>query len=218
MESEHYHYRVPWLNYEDTLTAGDSFSISIEFSSYLVDTNTQRLLYLSPPQCIPCHKFLQEGRDFLSTILSSIHFSNEILGKLTDGFMSVIQEMFLLDEVVFPPPSSESQHLEIPLVLEIFRIDDEDEDDDVGEVMEESMLCFQMIPASNEAIKTSLKKSKVVLRNEGCSIRMEELDVNADECCTMPCDHVFHQQCIVTWLKNSHVCPLCRYALPTLED
>ncbi|KAL2322327.1 hypothetical protein Fmac_026706 [Flemingia macrophylla] len=188
MESQRYHYRVPWLIYEGTtLMAGDTFSISIEFSSYVVSTNIQRLLFLSPPQCIPCHKLFQEGRDFLSTILSRIPLSNEAHEKLSEGLMSDIQEMFVVDEAVPPSTSLESQRREIPLVLEIFRIDDEndvdesddDDGDQIGEVMEESMECFQMIPASNEAIKTSLKKSTVVPKGLRRFAHGEEFRINA---------------------------------------
>ncbi|KAK6267859.1 hypothetical protein QUC31_012019 [Theobroma cacao] len=30
----------------------------------------------------------------------------------------------------------------------------------------------------------------------------------------MPCGHVFHGGCIVRWQEKSHLCPLCRYAMP----
>lgn len=31
----------------------------------------------------------------------------------------------------------------------------------------------------------------------------------------MPCSHLNHKECIVRWLETSHLCPLCRYAMPT---
>ncbi|KAM1250937.1 hypothetical protein ACFX1T_033482 [Malus domestica] len=31
----------------------------------------------------------------------------------------------------------------------------------------------------------------------------------------MPCKHLYHGDCIVQWLERSHLCPLCRYPMPT---
>jgi hypothetical protein len=38
-----------------------------------------------------------------------------------------------------------------------------------------------------------------------------------DEISVMPCTkrHMFHVECLGEWLARSHLCPLCRHALPT---
>ncbi|QCD86819.1 E3 ubiquitin-protein ligase [Vigna unguiculata] len=65
-------------------------------------------------------------------------------------------------------------------------------------------------------INSFLKKCTVMRGREDCCICLEELSVNP-ECYTLPCQHAFHLPCILTWLKNSQACPLCRHSLRTAE-
>lgn len=69
----------------------------------------------------------------------------------------------------------------------------------------------QCRPASESAVRR-LKKSWIE-EKMGCTICLDELAVGA-EASTLPCRHQFHRRCIVEWLKTSHFCPLCRFALP----
>ncbi|GJM99872.1 hypothetical protein PR202_ga17011 [Eleusine coracana subsp. coracana] len=66
------------------------------------------------------------------------------------------------------------------------------------------------IPASAEAIaalETSMKEG-------GCSLCLMDFDTSS-KLRVMPCSHYFHEQCIFTWLRHNHVCPLCRFPLAT---
>ncbi|KAJ6406609.1 hypothetical protein OIU84_010175 [Salix udensis] len=49
-----------------------------------------------------------------------------------------------------------------------------------------------------------------------CTICLETMEIVSPVTC-MPCSHrhKFHRSCIVLWLEISHVCPLCRFELPT---
>lgn len=42
-----------------------------------------------------------------------------------------------------------------------------------------------------------------------CSLCLEEYGVN-ERVTTLPCEHMFHGDCIVKWLLRTDTCPLCR--------
>jgi hypothetical protein len=75
---------------------------------------------------------------------------------------------------------------------------------------------FSAVPASDKAV-ADLRETAV---GEGqCSVCLEALDANsAAKLRMMPCSHSFHEDCIFAWLRVSHACPLCRFALPTREQ
>ena len=47
-----------------------------------------------------------------------------------------------------------------------------------------------------------------------CSVCKEELNVG-DFAVSMPCNHLFHKICILSWLEAHNNCPVCRMELPT---
>ncbi|XP_004306379.1 PREDICTED: uncharacterized protein LOC101305399 [Fragaria vesca subsp. vesca] len=64
-------------------------------------------------------------------------------------------------------------------------------------------------------------KDSVFRQTPSCAICLEDFDVLDQQelpITGLPCQHHFHVHCIVQCLEISHLCPLCRYAMPTQED
>ncbi len=78
-------------------------------------------------------------------------------------------------------------------------------------------------PASKNAVE---KLEKIVisesylesLKGSGgeisCSVCKDDFEIKQDVT-VLPCKHVFHDDCILTWLKERNSCPTCRHELPT---
>ncbi|PRQ54014.1 putative transcription factor C2H2 family [Rosa chinensis] len=83
----------------------------------------------------------------------------------------------------------------------------------------------KFIPATRSSIESLQKvgfhslEQATIKQISTCSICEDEFaDGNVDQLITpLPCKHHFHADCISQWLEISHLCPLCRYALPTVE-
>ncbi|XP_062017955.1 uncharacterized protein LOC133734338 [Rosa rugosa] len=84
----------------------------------------------------------------------------------------------------------------------------------------------KFIPATRSSIEglqrvrpDSLEEA-TIKQNLSCSICMNEFaQGGVDQLIThLPCSHRYHVDCIIRWLETSHVCPLCRYPLPSVED
>ncbi|KAI9077880.1 hypothetical protein K1719_040141 [Acacia pycnantha] len=92
------------------------------------------------------------------------------------------------------------------------------ESTEINQVIERSMQHFFMVPTTEKAMAASLKKMEKFAENiktSTCSICLEDFDDDeGDNISALPCDHFFHNDCIVGWLKTGHTCPLCRFQLP----
>nr|DAD18171.1 TPA_asm: hypothetical protein HUJ06_019634 [Nelumbo nucifera] len=92
------------------------------------------------------------------------------------------------------------------LFEEIEAYDDDDAFEEVG---------HRMTPASSVSIK-ALKRKRFDIESDlvkTCTICLEDF-LEEMEVVKLPCSHVFHKECIVHWLKQSHLCPLCRFQMP----
>ncbi|KAF4354037.1 hypothetical protein F8388_002437 [Cannabis sativa] len=84
----------------------------------------------------------------------------------------------------------------------------------------EALDTVQTVPATQDSIRAlqDLSDDDDGLSSETCSICLEKISSFGDcrsKGVEMPCSHVFHKDCIVQWLEISHLCPLCRYPMPT---
>ena len=75
-------------------------------------------------------------------------------------------------------------------------------------------------PAAKKEVE-KLKKLKITeekLKEFGientCAVCKDEFKIGED-CLLMPCNHQFHDNCIMPWLNKRNSCPVCRYELPT---
>ena len=81
-----------------------------------------------------------------------------------------------------------------------------------------------MPPAASTEVIDHLPRIKIQVQelgeHTGCPICQDDFKQN-EEGIKMPCNHLFHPNCIVEWLKvngktqrlNIGTCPVCRYSL-----
>ncbi|KAK7319480.1 hypothetical protein RJT34_04201 [Clitoria ternatea] len=197
----------------------DWFNIRIKITYRFADLIRVRYSLPSGPT-ITCENFFsQEGQDHLRTQLSQDpHLVPEVLDSMIPYITYRVQRLFKSEgnpEVENPSPSRNPRGYSLYLHIE-FQVPEEDED----EVIEQSLQEVRMIPASNEAVNLLRTFNFNGQKDEHCTICMEEFDSDNQvaEVSMMPCDHIFHQQCIMSWLQISHMCPLCRYSMPVVNQ
>ena len=56
------------------------------------------------------------------------------------------------------------------------------------------------------------KKEGDNIEKPNCSICLEGIEIGK-ETVLLPCGHMFHSNCCITWLKKSNTCPICRFEI-----
>ncbi|KAL5711451.1 RING-type E3 ubiquitin transferase [Ranunculus cassubicifolius] len=74
------------------------------------------------------------------------------------------------------------------------------------------------IQALEQLQLTQAQVEQAILQTPSCPICFNDFDLSPKDGITrLPCSHHYHLHCILQWLQKSHVCPMCRYPLPTDE-
>ncbi|KAI0756485.1 hypothetical protein C8Q80DRAFT_1128877 [Daedaleopsis nitida] len=92
----------------------------------------------------------------------------------------------------------------------------------ISQIMENSN-AHQPVPATEEVMK---ELPRVVLEDgsplleKDCAVCKDQFALGTEDpdeqiIITLPCQHPFHEPCILPWLKSSGTCPVCRYQLVT---
>lgn len=103
---------------------------------------------------------------------------------------------------------------------------------DTWESLETRVQASKFIPAIKSSIEglgqVKLYSLESTVRKTECAICMKGLDQFEEEekegidqqlmITCLPCSHLFHRDCIVKWLTTCHLCPICRYPMPTEQE
>ena len=63
-----------------------------------------------------------------------------------------------------------------------------------------------------ELLPSTIINEKKEGENNNCIICLEEFDIG-DSVTTLPCVHLFHTDCIKSWLKSQNHCPICKFEI-----
>ncbi|KAK6116465.1 hypothetical protein DH2020_049758 [Rehmannia glutinosa] len=197
----------------------DEFLISLQFSgnsiSYYwatnqLDSTDPRLLdwanrpLLENSILINLQEFMcrETARESIAIELEDWQVSDEELRRIIDMALGRIRK------AVISMPARHNflyLHLRVDLIREQF--------------IDASMIYLdevvRMVPATESSIESLERKKLLAGSTTGaCVVCMEEFSGEC-EVVSMPCSHVFHEDCIKKWLMTSHYCPVCRFEMPT---
>lgn len=160
---------------------------------------------------------------FLGTSSSSNHHHHH-----HDNINRITREFPVDIELLLPSGVDDHDSYSTPgeLCTEVYVLHDVDyhgiNDRVTWESFETHRISF--VPATRSSIHNLHKlrldslEEATIKHNPSCAICMDDFDQGAvDQLITsLPCTHHYHLDCIIQWLKTSHMCPMCRYPMPRL--
>lgn len=157
---------------------------------------------------LACKDRSDQLKDKVADMLSSIGVREEEQGRLIDRITWHASRLAKSDSNMDCPVLS--LRVELFLTVAYMLLQDDREESGCG-----------MVPALEIAIqdleKITLRGSCEDNSTTQCVICIDELQRDS-EATRLPCSHVFHSDCIVSWLGKSHMCPICRFKMPVEEE
>ncbi|KAK4284080.1 hypothetical protein QN277_000957 [Acacia crassicarpa] len=205
------------------------FNINFIVHSLVISRETRvhesmSFLVFEPPFFIPCEELLEDVSGFLHRNISNYVCEHD-LQQLASQIISYTH--YALQNTAFETETKEARIIPLFVNLPLITLDGSETQNliEIGgedsnlltEIMEQSMQQLNMIPTSKKAI-ASLKKLETLndeMKANKCSICMEGFEEDFGDVSAMQCNHFYHHNCIVTWLETNHICPLCRFQMPT---
>lgn len=88
-------------------------------------------------------------------------------------------------------------------------------DNIISQLLEQEALRHAPSPASEETIQRLVVRTvnqKDIQESRECPVCKESFQLD-EQVTEIPCNHIFHKECIISWLKRNGTCPVCRYKL-----
>ena len=133
----------------------------------------------------------------------------------------------LLDQILFSQgvPHPRSSHGLLDLILNYAMVQNYNRNIEyiINQIMMNDNNRYGNPPAAQTAVdklekcNITEKKLKEFGFENSCPVCKDEFTLN-EECLLMPCEHHFHKDCLIPWLKERNSCPVCRYELPTDDE
>ncbi|XP_058193388.1 E3 ubiquitin-protein ligase SDIR1-like [Rhododendron vialii] len=169
--------------------------------------------------CIPAHGFKSyptTSHQIVSRVLANLRIQPSFQDRVADEVVTRARRF--IDSV----PNMGRRVIPVRVDVRTVHVHARDEREWVVRGLMESVLEGErrgdggMVAANAEAVRGLKRKRVVEDRGESCRVCLEEF-VKGEKVTCMPCRHVFHEGCIKTWLRTSHVCPICRFKMPTAD-
>ncbi|CAN0892389.1 E3 ubiquitin-protein ligase RING1-like [Linum grandiflorum] len=207
---------------ESTTIPADYFPSDADVAAFNFDLRFRHVLHLRYPE--PVHIPLNStSRSFLlprrlfssppdgfdpSTVVEAVLSET---GAAGDFIAAIVPEVSSFAVELAKDPSNAGVGV-VTLVLALFAVTPFDDREAIDRVLsQQDFRDLRFTPASKSAIDGLKRFTLDSVRK--CTVCLDEMLIGDPVAC-LPCEHVFHGSCIVKWLETSHLCPLCRYAMP----